>query len=174
MSHKDPITGCMVADLFEVVTPDQFMEIMQDMDLEDRKQEKEIMENKKLFFARLVEYGKLEREFSGEDFHILDVERILSVRFGSGFKGSELEIVAKITAVVDGAFKNGLVWYKHMSWEGSFYEPPDSDEELVWLPCKECTQGTNNEYACHRCPELHTDKLNGKLNGELNGKQRDV
>lgn len=144
MVHKDPITGCMVADLFEVVTPDQFMEIMQDMDSEDRKQEKDIMENKKLFFDRLVEYGKLEREFSGEDFHILNVDRILSVRFSSGFKGSELEIVANITAMIDGAFKNGLVWYKHMSWEGSFYEPPDSDEQLVWLPCKECQKGTNS------------------------------
>lgn len=153
MVHKDPITGCMVADLFEVVTPDQFMEIMQGMDSEDREQEKEIMENKKLFFDRLVEYGKLEREFSGEDFHILNVERILSVRFGSGFKGSELEIVAEITAMIDGAFKNGLVWYKHMNWAGSFYEPPDSDEQLVWLPCRECTQGMR--YACHRCSELH-------------------
>jgi hypothetical protein len=159
MAHKDPITGCMVADLFEVVTPDQFMEIMQDMDSEDRKQEKEIMENKKLFFDMLVKYGKLKREFSGEDFHVLNVERVLSVRFGSGFKGSKLEIVAKITVVVDGAFKNGLVWYKHMSWTGSFYEPPDSDEQLVWLPCKECTQGMI--YVCNRCPELH-----GKLNGE--------
>lgn len=165
MAHKDPITGCMVADLFEVVTPDQFMEIIQGMDSEDRIEEKDIMENKKLFFDRLVEYGKLEREFSGEDFHILDVERVLSVRFGSGFKGSELEIVAKIKVVVDGAFKNGLVWYKHMSWAGSFYEPPGSDEELVWLPCKECTQGMM--YACHRCPELHKDRLNGKLNGKL-------
>lgn len=152
MSHKDPITGCMVADLFEVVTPDQFMEIMQDMDSEDRKQEKDIMENKKLFFNRLVEYGKLEREFSGEDFHVLDVERILSVRFGSGFKDSELEIVANINAVVDGVFKKGLVWYRYMSWTGSFYEPPDSDEELVWLRCGECTQGMM--YACNRCPNL--------------------
>jgi hypothetical protein len=165
MTHKDPITGCMVADLFEVITPDQFMGIMQDMDSEDRKQENDIMENKKLFFDILVEYGKLESKFSGEDFHILDVERILCVRFGSRFKGSELEIIAKITAVIDGAFKNGLVWYKHMSWEGSFYESPDSDEELVWLRCGECTQ--EMMYACHRCPELHTDKLNGKLNGKL-------
>lgn len=165
MTHKDPITGCMVADLFEVVTPDQFMEIIQDMGSEDREQEKEIMENKKLFFDRLVEYGKFEREFSGEDFHILDVERILSVRFGSGFKGSELEIVAEIVAVVDGAFKNGPVWYKYMDWAGSFYEPPDSDEQLVWLPCKECTQ--EMRYACNRCSELHKERWDEKLNREL-------
>lgn len=149
MVHKDPITGCMVADLFEVVTPDQFMEIMQDMDSEDRKQEKEIMENKKLFFDRLVEYGKLEREFSGEDFHVLNVERVLSVRFCSGFKESKLEIVAEIVAMVDGASKNGMVWYKYWSWAGSFYEPPDCDEQLVWLGCGECKSETR--YACHRC-----------------------
>lgn len=152
MAHKDPISGCMVADLFEVVRPDQLMEIMQDMDSDDRKQETDIMENKKLFFDRLVEYGKLERKFGGEDFHILNVERILSVTFSSRFKESDLEIVAEITAVIDGAFKNGLVWYKHMVWSGSFYEPPDADEQLVWLPCKECMQ--EMRYACHRCPKL--------------------
>ena len=156
MAHKDPITGCMVADIFEVVTPDQFIGIMEDMGVEDRKQEKELMENNKLFFDRLVEYGKFEREFSGEDFHVLNVEKILSVRFGSGFKGSELEIVAEITAIIDGAFKKGMIWYKHSSWAGSFYEPPDSDEQLVWLPCTECTQGMI--YACHRCSKLHKDK----------------
>lgn len=137
MTHKDHITGCMVADLFEVVSPDQFMGIMQDMDSEDRKQEKEIMDNKKIFFDRLVEYGRFEREFSGEDFHILNIEKILSVRFSSGFKWSELEIVAEITAMIDGAFKNGMIFYKYSSWAGSFYEPPDEDEQLVWLHCKE-------------------------------------
>ena len=156
MAHKDPITGCMVADIFEVVTPDQFIGIMEDMGVEDRKQEKDIMENSGLFFDRLVEYGKLERKFSGEDFHVLNVEKILSVRFGSGFKGSELEIVAEITAMVDGAFKKGMIWYKYWDWAGSFFEPPDSDEQLVWLGCGECTQGMR--YACHRCSELHKAK----------------
>lgn len=156
MAHKDPITGCMVADLFEVVTPDQFIEIVQDMDSEDRKQEQDIMNNKKLFFDILVEYGRFERELGEEDFHILNINRMLSVRFSSGFKESELEIVAEITAMIDGAFKNGLVQYKHMNWEGSFYEPPDSDEQLIWLPCKECTHETR--YTCCRCPKLHGDK----------------
>lgn len=152
MAHKDPITGCMVTDLFEVVTPDQFIGIMEDMGLEDRKQEKEIMEDSGLFFDRLIEYGK--REFSGEDFHMLNVDKMLSVRFSSRFKQSELEIVAEITAMIDGVFKNGLIWYTHVDWAGSFYEPPDSDEQLIWLPCTECIQETR--YACHRCPELHT------------------
>lgn len=151
MSHKDPITGCMVADLFEVMTPDELMGILEGMDSEDRIQEKDIMENKKIFFDRLIEYGRIERKYGGEDFHILSVERILSVRFGSGFKESKLEIVANIVAMVDEAFKSGMVWYKYWSWAGSFYEPPDSDEQLVWLGCGECTQGMR--YACHRCPE---------------------
>ncbi len=155
MAHKDPITGCMVADLFEVVTPDEFMGILEDMDSDDRKQENDIMENKKIFFDRLVEYGRIERKYSGEDFHILSVERILSVRFGSGFKESKLEIVANIVAMVDGAFKSGMIWYKYWSWSGSFFEPPDCDEQLVWLGCGECKQ--EMMCACHICPEFRKE-----------------
>jgi len=155
MSHKDPITGCMVADIFEVVTPDEFMGILGDMDSEDRKQEKDIMENKKIFFGRLVEYGRMERKYSGEDFLILSVERILSVRFSSGFKESKLEIVAEIVAMVDGARKSGMVWYKYWSWAGNFYEPPDCDEQLAWLRCGECKNETR--YACHICPEFRKE-----------------
>lgn len=152
MAHKDPITGCMVADIFEVVTPDELMGIIGDMDSDNRRQENEIMNNKKLFFDKLVEYGKFEREFNGEDFHILSVDKILSVKLNSGFKESNLDIVADIMVMIDGAFKSGLIWYKHWSWAGSFYEPPDCDEQLVWLICRDCKN--DNKYDCKRCPEV--------------------
>ena len=64
MSHKDPVTGCTVADIFEAITPDEFANIAAEMCEDDRLEEENIKKHPYIFYKIL--------RLDGEDFCIVN------------------------------------------------------------------------------------------------------
>ena len=129
MSHKDPITGCTVADIFEVVTPDEFANIVEEMSKDDRLAEDDIKKCPHIFYKLL--------RLDGEDFcvNIVKVHEIHSVSIHSRFDGMKSEIVATITAYDTDLHitKKGKIRYTSSYWSGTRIDPPDFDCEIAWI-----------------------------------------
>lgn len=116
--------------MFEVITPEQFTDVMVEMDKDDRRYEKELVNDKRWLYKALREYSEY-----GE-INIVKVIKIIDVKFRSRFKDSELDVVAEIVAY-DESFKktiHGKIKFKYYSWSGSFYEPPFDETDVCWIP----------------------------------------
>lgn len=120
MSHKDPITGCIVADIFEVITPDEFANIAVEMYEDDRLAEEDIKKCLYIFYKML--------RLDGEDFciNIVKVHEINSVSIHSRFDGMKSEIIATVAAYDTDIHltKKGKIRYTSSYW---------SDCEISWL-----------------------------------------
>lgn len=130
MSHIDPITGVRVLDWNEVIKPDEFQAMLENMDKDDRANEKDTKKDTRSIY-------KLLRQ-EGNDFgiNIIKVIQNLTVEYKSGFRGSKTNVVSEILAY-DEYFKrtiHGKVQIIQEEWSGSFYEPPDGNLEIFWLP----------------------------------------
>lgn len=129
MSHKDKITGCIVADIFEVITPDEFANIAVEMYEEDRLAEEDTKKHPHVFYKILRLYG--------EDFclNIVKVHEINSVSINSRFDGMKSEIIANVTAYDTDLHltKKGKLRYTCSYWSGTRIDPPDFDCEISWL-----------------------------------------
>lgn len=129
MSHKDPITGCIVADIFEIITPDEFANVAVEMYEDDRLAEEDIKKCPYIFYKML--------RLDGEDFciSIVKVHEINSVSIHSRFDGIKSEIIATVTAYDTDIHltKKGKIRYISNYWPGTRIDSPDFDCEISWL-----------------------------------------
>lgn len=129
MSHKDQATGCTVADIFEVITPDEFANIAVEMCEDDRLEEEDIKKHPYIFYKIL--------RLDGEDFciNVVKVHEIHSVSIHSRFDGMKSEIIATVTAHDTDLHltKKGKIRYTSNYWSGTRIDPPDFDHEISWL-----------------------------------------
>lgn len=130
MSHIDPITGCQVADWYEIFTPTQMEELFTDMETDRKQTENDIKTDK------LGLYKKLRAE--GEEFgiNIIKVIKIHDAKYSFTFRNDKTKIIAEIIAY-DTYYKktiHGKIQLDEYNFSGSFYEPPDYDINIYWLP----------------------------------------
>jgi len=129
MSHKDPVTGCTVADIFEVITPDEFANIAVEMYEDDHIAEEDIKKHPYIFYKML--------RSDGEDFciNIVKVHEIHVVSIHSRFDGIKYEIIATVTAYDTDLriTKKGKLRYICNYWSGKRIDQPDFDYEISWL-----------------------------------------
>jgi hypothetical protein len=129
MSHKDPVTGCIVADIFEVITPDEFANVAVEMYEDDRLEEEDIKKHPYIFYKIL--------RLDGEDFciNIVKVHEIHSVSIHTRFDGMKSEIIATVTAYDTDLHltKKGKIRYTSSYWSGTRIDQPDFDHEISWL-----------------------------------------
>lgn len=129
MSHKDQATGCTVADIFEIISPDGFANIVTEMCRDDRLAEEDIKKHPYIFYKML--------RSDGEDFcmNVVKVHEIHSVNIHSRFDGMKSEIIATVTAHDTDLHitKKGKIRYTSSYWLGTRIDPPDFDCEISWL-----------------------------------------
>lgn len=130
MSHIDPISGVRVADWHEIFTPEQTEQLFTDME-NDRKQTEDNLKTDKLGL-----YKKLRAE--GEEFgiNIVKVINIIDAKYSFKFREEKIKVIAEIIAY-DFSFKrtiHGKIQLDEYTYSGSFYEPPDYDINISWLP----------------------------------------
>lgn len=143
MSHKDPITGCIVADTFEVVTPKQYIEILTMLDNDSRREEAKLSRKNTLihYLNRAIEEQNRESIFFDTYSNpnqleylpvanITKIVRVINIKYKQSFKESSNKIEAIVIA-------NGIYQKVHFSafwYAGDFYEPPSDEYEIYLQP----------------------------------------
>lgn len=129
MSHKDKVTGCIVADIFEVITPDEFAKVAAEMYEDDCRVEEDIKKHPYIFYKML----RLDGEYCC--INIVKVHEIHFVNIHSRFDGMKSEIIATVTAYDTDLHitKKDKLRYTYNYWSGTRIDPPDFDCEISWL-----------------------------------------
>lgn len=130
MSHKDPITGVMVADWWEIFTPEDMQQIYEDMETDRVNTENDLKTDKYGLYKMLREYGP---DF---DINIVKVLNIIDVKYSFTFRQSKTKIIAEVIAY-DNYYRrtiHGKLEILEWDYSGSFYNPPDYGIEIGWLP----------------------------------------
>lgn len=140
MPKIDPETGCEVMTFFEFLGAEAKREGKDPADIMDEiaQATAEDNANQEEFYRQPEEALKVLKEWVEEDEQWEDdpdmhkpeeVLEILDVRYGGGYSGSKLFILAR-TRCSDG--KERIAEYHYQYWSGSRMEPPDEDGELLW------------------------------------------
>jgi hypothetical protein len=130
MSHIDKITGMRVSDMWEVLSDDEIKQLWENMEKDRVDTEKSIKEDKDGLYNKLRKYGN---DFGINVVRVID---ILDVKYSHIPGDSNTEIIAIIEAG-DVEYKRtfkGHVQVNERQYGGSFYEPPDYDIDIGWLP----------------------------------------
>lgn len=127
MSHKDPVTGCIVANLYEIVSGEELMEMYSDLEKDIKLREQELMQNPLPFIQEAVAW--INEGCEPEDMFPNPVSAsVLEVNSNFGFGGTEEYVIADITW--EGGKQERLKFFYGDNGAGSFYEPPCAEYEI--------------------------------------------
>jgi len=129
VAHKDSMTGVMVADLFEVITPMQLVEVFVAMDADSRRHEKHL--RRKSAAKKVIdEEISLQNEYCEEEDRLPAVEKVVKVletKSSQSFDGNKYSI--KAVVIAGGMYQLVESW--QLRYYGNMWEPPDGDGEVT-------------------------------------------
>ncbi len=149
MSHIDSFTGCMVADVHEIFSPEELGEIFTNMGDDDRRQEEDFKNDLSVPFNFLLNYHK----YYDNEFFPLKVHRVLEINISSTVMSYRMRGAIEVSVFQDGAFKRGVVAFTHVYYSSTMREPSDEDTEVWFLACgkNECQIEGEEKYKCGKC-----------------------
>ncbi len=149
MAHKDGFTGCMVADVHEIFSPEELGKIFEDMGNDDRRQEEEFKNDLSVPFNFLLNYHR----YYDDDFFPLKVHRVVDINVSSAVMSYRMRGAIEVSVFHDGAFKRGVVAFTHVYYFSTMSEPSDEETELWFLTCgkNECCNEGEEKYKCGKC-----------------------
>lgn len=149
MAHKDNFTGCIVADVHEVFSPEELGEIFEDMGNEDRRQEEEFKNDLSVPFNFLLNYHK----YYDDEFFPLKVHRVLNIEMSTAVMSYRMRGAIEVSVFHEGAFKRGVVAFTHVYYSATMAEPSDEDTEVWFIACgkNECCIEGGDAYKCGKC-----------------------
>lgn len=149
MAHKDGFTGCMVADVHEIFSPEELGKIFEDMGNDDRRQEEDFKNDLSVPYNFLLNYHR----YYDNEFFPLKVHRVLDINVSSAVMSYKMRGSIEISAFHNGAFKRGLVTFTHVYYSATMRDPADEDTEVWFLRCgkEECHIEGKEKYKCSKC-----------------------
>lgn len=134
MAHKDPFTGVMVADIWEVLKSHELTQVFTVLDSDSKYQIRKLRKKHHALQVINEEINNWNHCTDPEDIlpTIDRVVRILEVDFSQSFNGHYMSLSAIVLC--------GTTYYKALIWSsasyGTYWEPPDGDGDITMTPLR--------------------------------------
>lgn len=149
MAHKHGFTGCMVADVHEIFSPEELGKIFEDMGNDDRRQEEEFKNDLSVSYNFLLNYHR----YYDEEFFPLKVHRVFEINVSSAVMSYRMSGRIEVSVWHEYAFKRGVITFTHVHYSSTMQEPEDEDTQVWFLACgkDECHIEGKEKYKCSNC-----------------------